>query len=112
MRILDSELKKEAVSSRQYLERALGRPVRLFSYPYGLFTGRLKDILRDAGYTAACSSIIGKNNHDSDFYLLKRTEITGYDGRFEFEKKISGYYDWITHFNRRQYDRSKYSYAI
>ena len=107
-----AEVRQEVIDSQQQLEDAIKRPIALYSYPYGCFDEELKRLLRSTGYVAACSSIMGRNDCKTDLFELRRTEITGYDSEFEFEKKVNGCYDWMTYFNRRQYDRSKHSYAI
>jgi len=93
-------MEHEATSSKKRLEEALETPVRLFSYPHGSVNQKLKAILRQVGYTAACSSFSGKNDLTTDLFEAKRTEIGPGDGIFEFRKKLNGCYDWITGFKR------------
>ncbi|RJO65696.1 MAG: polysaccharide deacetylase family protein [Candidatus Omnitrophota bacterium] len=49
-------LKREIADSKVILEKMLGTPVRLFSYPFGEYNARLKNMVKDAGYSAAVAS--------------------------------------------------------
>jgi len=91
-------MKAEVSESKQVLEEELGSSVDLFSYPHGSVNESIERILSDTGYKAAAASLIGVNYNDTDIFDLRRTEIRSNDGLFEFEKKISGCYDWIGYF--------------
>jgi len=72
---------REIVDSKAILERHLGRPVNLFSYPYG---GRHQmsdanlEIVRKGGYKACCSAFGGIVRAGSDLYRLRRHPISDY----------------------------------
>lgn len=97
----DKEVEEEALRSKHFLEDITGRPVRLFSYPHGAFGRGVKEIVKRAGYHAACSSRYGNNDYKTDLFELKRTEVAAYDNISEFRKKLNGSYDWLTFFDRR-----------
>lgn len=48
-----SRLLAEVVESKARLEERLGRAVRTFSYPFGAFSERVVEVVRQAGYQAA-----------------------------------------------------------
>jgi len=100
-----SDLSKEAMrdevaGSKLKLEERLGVPVKFFSYPHGSVNSESKCALKDAGYVAAFSSLVGKNHYNIDAFELRRTEISSNDDIFEFEKKVCGCYDWISRFKK------------
>ena len=72
---LDAELR----DSRATLERELGAPVTLLSYPVGgdaSFDARVVEAAMAAGYRAACSYICGTNPaHAIDRYALRRLPV-------------------------------------
>ncbi|MGQ0734880.1 MAG: polysaccharide deacetylase family protein [Acidobacteriota bacterium] len=71
--------REELVASRVRLEREIGAPVTLFSYPNGgaerYVTAELKQAVRDGGYAAATTSRNGFAGMDSDLYALERIEV-------------------------------------
>jgi peptidoglycan/xylan/chitin deacetylase (PgdA/CDA1 family) len=95
----EGSVKSEILGSKRILEDMLNIKIELFSYPYGKFNKRIKQAVENNGYQAACSSIIGKNDAATDLFSLRRMCIDNRDGIFEFEKKLTGCYDWLD-FNR------------
>jgi len=92
---LDRKTKwKEILGSKKSLERVLEESVDFFCYPKGLYDRETVDLVREAGYVAACSNRPGGNKQINP-YLLKRTEISGFDSLAEFRKKIAGAYDLL-----------------
>ena len=69
----------EITDSKRRLERELGTPVTMFSYPNGgaerYFTPKLQEVVSDAGFAAATSSHNGFAGPDSDLYALERLEV-------------------------------------
>ncbi len=70
---------EEIRGSKARLERELGRPVTLFSYPNGgaetYFTEDLKRVVSESGYAAACSSRNRFADERSDLYALERVQV-------------------------------------
>jgi hypothetical protein len=62
------------------LERLLGRPIHLFSYPYGDFDAELIGVVRDAGFLGAFTVQPGLVRSGSNRLLLPRYEVTRADG--------------------------------
>jgi peptidoglycan/xylan/chitin deacetylase (PgdA/CDA1 family) len=83
----DRELEDEIRGSRETIEDRLGREVRFFSYPHGLYDGRCLRAVAAAGYAAACSSREGANRPGTDRFLLRRAEILCDDGGWSFACK-------------------------
>jgi peptidoglycan/xylan/chitin deacetylase (PgdA/CDA1 family) len=75
-----SETQKEIVQSKKLLEQRLGQAVYSFAYPYGYHTATLRQQIREAGFTSACSV-----RHDMSlewydpFALARLTVKAGYD---------------------------------
>jgi peptidoglycan/xylan/chitin deacetylase (PgdA/CDA1 family) len=70
---------KEIAGSRARLERELGVPVTMFSYPNGgaerYFTPELQEVVREAGFDAAATSRNGFADHTSHLYALPRVQV-------------------------------------
>ncbi|HMD37383.1 MAG TPA: trifunctional glycosyltransferase/class I SAM-dependent methyltransferase/polysaccharide deacetylase [Vicinamibacterales bacterium] len=67
--------RREIADDRAALGRALGRPVDLFSYPYGDFDGETVAVVREAGYRAAVTVASGVILAGCDRLLLPRYEV-------------------------------------
>ncbi len=68
----------ELTESKTVLESALGRPVRFFAYPFGKedhFNPEIEDLVRRAGYRAACTAIRGINRRGTDPFRLLRLGV-------------------------------------
>lgn len=73
--ILDADKIYDEVNfSKKNLEEKLSYPVKYFAYPYGRFNLRVQNMVKEAGYSCAFSTIDGTNNFKDDF-CLKRKEI-------------------------------------
>lgn len=93
------ERRLEAERSKQVLEQRLGVPIRFFCYPYGTFNdfdGGCEQVLRDAGYELAVTSINGVNTVDRPHFRFRRTKIEGSDNLVTFSRLLRGGLDaWI-----------------
>jgi len=49
----DNELKNEIFGCKKYLENLIEKPVTKFCYPRGRFDERVKDVVKEAGFTEA-----------------------------------------------------------
>jgi peptidoglycan/xylan/chitin deacetylase (PgdA/CDA1 family) len=85
--------RREIVESRQELEDRLGAGIAFFCYPRGDFNGAVKQMVREEGYRAACSTLPGVNDRRTDLFELRRTYISRHDSAKEFAKKMAGAYD-------------------
>jgi peptidoglycan/xylan/chitin deacetylase (PgdA/CDA1 family) len=94
-RLPQEEARHEVHASRLLLEEKLGRPVPFFCYPRGRFTRAVKDMVKQAGYTGACSIHPGPVRAGSDGFALPRTYIGQDDTLNDFRKKLCGAYDLL-----------------
>ena len=88
----------EVVESKQEIERHLGMPCTLFSYPNGTaadFDDRDKANLRNAGYVAAATQIAGVNDKQTDRFALKRLNIGQGHTPQLFIAQVSGFWPWM-----------------
>jgi peptidoglycan/xylan/chitin deacetylase (PgdA/CDA1 family) len=74
-RIPRKQARKEIHLSKDIIEQQTGRPVTTFSYPSGNFDSYVKEIVEEAGHSAAVSTIPGYNSAQDDLYALKRNVI-------------------------------------
>lgn len=96
-----NEVKEEIFGSKKDLENMLGETVKYFTYPYGSwgdFDNEDKKIVESAGYRAALSTKVGRNDMKSDLYELFRIPIYNRDGLSNFKRKLNGAYDFTGFF--------------
>ncbi len=93
-----AEMRRQAVESRQVLERVLEKPVRAFAYPYGQpgdFSEETTCCLKEAGYTAAVTTCWGTRNSAQDLLRLRRISLSSGDDARMIRRKIDGAFDWL-----------------
>ncbi len=74
----DDRVKRaELGESRSHLEKALGRTVRLFSYPYGGFDASTCSAVAETGFTVAVTTEEGPVQLGDDPLLLPRYDVRG-----------------------------------
>ena len=75
-RLQAGEVKAEVVESKRVIEQHVGVPVTAFAYPVGRredFTEKTKEIVREAGFSCAVSTIAGSNEAGrQDAFELRR----------------------------------------
>jgi peptidoglycan/xylan/chitin deacetylase (PgdA/CDA1 family) len=94
----DERCSVELLQSKQEIERHLGRPCTLFSYPNGTaddFGDRDKASLRKAGYMAAVTQIAGVNDKHTDLFELRRLNIGHGHTPQLFVAQVSGFWPWM-----------------
>jgi len=79
-KIADTEIRLSKVK----LEQALGAPVNFLAYPYGRSNKSVEKMARDAGYKAALSTCVGKNDINTNRFRMKRLGIRGNTDLEEF----------------------------
>ena len=70
----------EILQSRTCIEEVLGRSVLSFAYPHGSYIQDTLAIVRDAGFSFACSSDTATVRRDSDPFRLPRISMRNWDG--------------------------------
>lgn len=71
----EASLKREIADSKTLIEKMTGQPVTVFSYPFGECNAKLKQIVRDAGYSAAVVSRPW-SSCAADAYALRRIGVS------------------------------------
>lgn len=93
-----SELSQEIAGSKHLLENRLGFSIPVFSYPYGTNLDTSEEvvaIVKQAGYSAACTTSLGSVAPGDDLWRLKRIPVYQHDSLREFKKKLLGAYDGL-----------------
>jgi len=78
------ELDDEVAGSRADLERALGRSIVTFAYPYGIVDATSRASVERAGFLGACGVRNGMNGAGTPSDALHRTEVFGTDSLVTF----------------------------
>lgn len=73
--VSENEVRQQICGSKALLEELLGYEVGTFCYPYGRKSASVVQVVREAGYRLACSTMGGTNTPDTDRYQLRRTNI-------------------------------------
>ncbi len=88
-----SELERERAleeigDCKAILEEKLGIPINWFAYPYGNLKEETPGLVKEAGYSHACSTRSGFNQLDADPFLLRRLEVYGTDPAWKVLQKL------------------------
>ncbi len=86
------EAEKEIVDSKEYLERVLGKEVKMFCYPFGKFNEEIKDLVKNAGFLGARTVGNFKIHFPNDFFEFGAT-VHVYP--FPFRKKDAHHYFFL-----------------
>lgn len=94
---LDADtLKEEVFGSKKILEEKTGHKIGVISYPIGAYDERVKAVVKDAGYLAACATNPGPGKRWDDVYALKRVRISRTSKNLlVFFIESSGYYTFV-----------------
>ena len=71
-----SQAKDEICSSKRLLEQQLGFPINTFAFPHGYHTQKLKELIKEEGFTSACIVEHTMATDTADVYALPRIIIT------------------------------------
>jgi len=95
------DVRTELRASRDRIEWELGAPVTTFAYPFAFptndrdFVSRFCLELRDQGYRANVTTMIGRLSSGDDLLQVKRLPVNDADDRHLFLAKLAGAYDWV-----------------
>jgi peptidoglycan/xylan/chitin deacetylase (PgdA/CDA1 family) len=82
--------REEIQESRSFLERALSRPVSCFAYPHGGHDSSTVSLVREAGFTAACTTVPGAVSRQSGCLALPRYQVLDWNGE-EFRSRLEAW---------------------
>lgn len=80
--------RSEIVSSKTRLEEILGLEVVSFAYPHGNYSGETATLVREAGFTSACTTYPRTVRVGCDRFELPRVVVEDWDGE-EFAQQLS-----------------------
>lgn len=91
----DGILWDEIAGAKEVIEKNIGAKADYFCYPTGGFNDKVKEMVKKAGYKAACTTNRGFADFNRDLYELKRIKVTNSDTNkpLSFQTKLSGYYN-------------------
>ncbi len=78
----------EIQESKKCLEEIIGHPVRSFAYPHGDYTADTLSIVRETGFSCACSADAGIIDQRTGHFQLPRVQVLDWDGE-EFARQLS-----------------------
>lgn len=85
----------QIMESKKVLENRLGHSVDTIAYPGGGFSEEIKNLARQAGYRAACTTNRGYDRTHKDLYEIKRIRFNNSDNDFTLWSKLTGYYNFF-----------------
>jgi len=93
------EARRELVDSKEELEQRLHRKIHTFSYPfgigrYGAYGPHLESLLKETGYTAACTGEEGRFSFRGNPFFIPRYPVRFADSARDVECKVMGLTDW------------------
>ena len=99
------KVRDEITESKKILEDKLGIEIEYFCYPSGGFDDDIKNMLKEAGYKAACTTNRGYDRYNKDLFELKRIRMKDNNtSTFDLRAKYSGYYNLFRRL-RKPYSR-------
>ena len=85
----------EILESKARLEDLVGFPVTSFAYPYGKrsdYSAGTVELVREAGFTCACSNFSGRVTPSTDSFQLPRFQVEDWEGE-EFVRWLAEWFD-------------------
>jgi len=96
------QIECELGRSKEIIEEQLGTtPVTFFSYPFAFpeeddaFARFLEDLMKNLGYEAGVSTILGRASRKNNRFFLPRLPVNTWDDEAFFRAKLEGGYDWL-----------------
>jgi peptidoglycan/xylan/chitin deacetylase (PgdA/CDA1 family) len=97
------EIRWELQESKTILEQQLGRAVDYLSLPGGRCNSTVKEIAKEVGYRALCTSIVGYNDLNSDLYSLRRWVIRRNTKLSTFDSIVRGKHSVLAYHKARYF---------
>ena len=101
----EKEMAREVAISKALIESITGKPADTFCYPNGEKNDHGAQVLREAGFKAACVNMPRDGSVRPDVYLLKRIKVTNGPVNTVFRLKLSGYYTFFKVHNGKRKDK-------
>jgi peptidoglycan/xylan/chitin deacetylase (PgdA/CDA1 family) len=89
------EAERELLNSRIQLEQLLGRPVTMFSFPFGGFSAEGIELCRKAGYSRIFTALPYNAFQTLDEFVVGRCRADTSDWPLEIRLKLAGAYRWL-----------------
>jgi peptidoglycan/xylan/chitin deacetylase (PgdA/CDA1 family) len=89
------EAREELNRSKIELEAIVGRPVRLFAFPYGIRNEALTELCREVGYQRVFTIEPRLAFSKPDEYVTGSCPVSAADWELEFRLKLLGAYRWL-----------------
>jgi peptidoglycan/xylan/chitin deacetylase (PgdA/CDA1 family) len=86
----ERECRREIAVSKELLETELGMPVKSLAYPHGYSSARVRELVRDTGYTSACAVKNRLSFHGDDPFALARLSVRVDTSLEQFGRWIEG----------------------
>lgn len=86
---------REITESRVELERLLGRPISMFSFPFGGFKEEHVEMCREAGYDRIFTTLPYLAFTSQREFSVGRVRADTYDWPLETRLKLAGAYRWL-----------------
>jgi peptidoglycan/xylan/chitin deacetylase (PgdA/CDA1 family) len=99
-----AQVRFEIEEDKRRLEQIIGNEIRYFAYPSGAFDNpeiNLAEILQEAGYQGAVSTIPGFNDGRTDPYRLRRELTRAPMTEKVFRARVYGNYDLVRFIKKR-----------
>lgn len=90
-----AELEREIAGSRDMVAQRLGTTIDTFCYPRGHFDENVKQVVRNAGFLIAVTTLPGCVTADTHPFSLRRTFIARDDSLRDFQRKLDGSFDLL-----------------
>ncbi len=95
--LASAEVEKDLGSSKEGLERVLGRKVGMLAFPFDDWDDRVIGIAKKLGFTRVFANVALNRGRETNGYLYSRIQIFMNDGDLEFRLKMRGAYWWLAY---------------
>lgn len=85
----ESEMREEIVDGKKEIEEKLGLRLKYFAYPRGIYTSRIIEVVKQAGYEAAFTVDGGALTKTIDPFHIPRTVLDGNRDMQQFRAMLS-----------------------
>ncbi len=68
--------RSEITRSKDLLEQHLGQKIESFAYPFGYYTAYTRWLVKEAGFTSACTVNLAMSSEAADHFALERLMVT------------------------------------